>query len=99
MSAREDWKVLKPQIGQFINTLDGLYKGAENIDEAIKKAEERGYKKGFQEGNVKACSDCARAKLFDKYNGHYAIFDKYLELSDTDRRIVYDMINALSNKK
>lgn len=97
--ANEEWKVLKPQIGQFVNTLDVLYKGAEDIAEATNKAEERGYKKGFADGKKEGCKNCFADDFAKKCNGHYSIIEKFLSLDYIGFCVVRDMIDALSKKE
>lgn len=97
--ANEEWKALKPQIGQFVNTLDVLYRGAEDIDEAITRAEARGYKKGFADGKKECCENCLADDFAKKCNGHYSIIEKFLSLDYMGFCVVSHMINALTEKE
>ena len=96
MTVNEQWKQLRPQIGSFISSLDGLYKGAENLDEALAKAEERGYKKGFQDDKQTICKHCNANEFYRKCNGYLATVETFASLSDKSKETVKKMIYQLS---
>lgn len=97
--ANEEWKVLKPQIGAFINTLDGLYKGAEDMDEAVSNAYKKGYEKGVKEDKKVFCDYCKEKKFYELCNGNYRTIELFVNLPWDKRKIASDIILALSEKE
>lgn len=98
-SAREEWKELRPRIGSFISKLDALYKGADGIDETIANAEERGYKRGFEQAKMDWCKDCDKSKWFTSCNGNFTTITQYLELNEYDKQTVRRVIESLRGGK
>lgn len=95
MKVNEHWKELRPQIGAFVSELDGLYKGAENIEEALAKAEERGYKRGLNEDKQNICDKCNVKDFYSKCNGHFDFIEKYIELSNSSKLSIKTMVLQL----
>ena len=93
--ARDDWNELKPKIGIFVSELDYLLKGAENVDEIIEKAEERGYKKGFKEDKENICSSCYKNMYYNNCNGYYCAINKFLSLNEKHKSIILNLIDFL----
>lgn len=94
----DDWKALKQQIGIFVGEANNLLKDSEDIDQAVDKAEKRGYEKGYHANKVDICKDCPYDEFTRKCNGHYTTIDLFLELSPSDKLVVRDVINALHKK-
>ena len=96
---RLKWKELKSEIGQFVSQLDGLYKGAENIDEAISKAEVRGYKAGYDKCKLsEICKDCPKAEWFNECNGYFEVIRTFMSLPDYDKITVKRLIDRLASR-
>lgn len=95
MKVNEYWKELRPQIGAFVSMLDGLYKGAENIDEALAKAEFKGYQRGYEEDKRNKCQACGIKDFYQKCNGSYDIIEKYIALSNSSKLSIKTMILQL----
>lgn len=101
MKINEDWKTLKPLVGKFLNDLDVLYKGAENIADAISRAEERGYKKGYKQGKHDG-KEATKSEYGNNYNWlcrcmkYENEINKYLELSFDDREIINNMLDVMT---
>lgn len=96
MKVNEHWKELRPQIGAFVSELDGLYKGAENMDEALTKAEFKGYQKGYEEDKKNICNSCDANAFYRNCNGYLTTIDTFMELSDKSKEIVKRLIYQLS---
>lgn len=94
----DDWKALKHQIGIFVGEANNLLKDSEDIDQAIDKAEKRGYEKGFKVNKDDICKDCPYEEFTHKCNGHYTTINLFLELSPSDKLVVRDIISALHRK-
>lgn len=95
MEVNEHWKELRPQIGAFVNELEGLYKGAENLDEALTKAEARGFQKGFSEDKQNICNSCYQKEFFFNCNGNIDLIEKFLKLSNSSKLSIKTMILQL----
>lgn len=91
----EQWKELRPQIGSFVSALDGLYKGAENIDEAISKAEFRGYEKGYKADKKEICNGCNGQNFYNSCNGYIEPIKKFMELSNDSKYAIRRLIEQL----
>lgn len=96
----DDWKALKHQIGIFVGEANNLLKDSEDIDQAIDKAEKRGYEKGFKVNKDDICKDCFCKEFTNKCNEHfnYTTINLFLDLSPSDKLVVRDIINALHRK-
>lgn len=96
----DDWKALKQQIGIFVGEANNLLKDYEDIDQAIDKAEKRGYEKGYNANKYDICKDCSYEEFINKCNEHYnyTTINLFLELNPSDKLVVRDVINALHRK-
>lgn len=95
MKINDTWRELRPQIGSFVSALDGLCKGAEDIDEVVAKAEARGYKKGLRDGAKPVCNECEKAKFFNDCNGCYDTIRAFMKLSMSSRSVIARMIQQM----
>lgn len=100
MKINEDWKTLKPLVGKFLSDLDLLYKGAENVADAISRAEERGYKKGYQQGKHDG-KEATKTEYGKNYNWlckclqHENEINKYLKLSVNSRETINNILDVM----
>lgn len=91
-----DWKNLRPQIGNLISKIDSLVQGSENIENLKKKAEDKGYERGLAEVRKDFCNDCPMIDFYTKCNGHYRIIDVYLQLSVENKQLINNLIDRLA---
>lgn len=94
----DEWKALKPQIGKFVGEVNNLLKDSEDIDQAIDKAEKRGYEKGFNANKDDICKDCSHKEFACKCNGNYTTINLFLELKPAEKLLIRDIINSLHRK-
>ncbi|MBQ8234500.1 MAG: hypothetical protein IJZ36_02830 [Bacilli bacterium] len=91
----EDWKTLRPLIGNFISKLDSLTKGCEDVETLLKKVEKKSYEKGLSDSKKDLCNDCELHKFYNSCKGYYNIIDIFLHLSSDSRHLVVSLIDKL----
>ena len=88
----EKWKEAKIAVGELLNHLDNLYKGAEEAS----KIYDKGYSDGFRDAmESKLCKDCNKKKFWEECIGAFPMIKKYLVLNAEDIVVVNSVIDAL----
>ena len=88
----EKWKEVKNAVGELLNYLDNLYKGAGEAS----KIYDMGYKEGVKDAmESKLCKDCNKMKFWEECVGIFPIIKKYLALNIDDIAAVNTIINSL----
>lgn len=95
-SINQEWKELKPRVGEFMSHLETLYKGAEDVGGAVEKAEAKGYNNGFKDGkNKQLCESCTEKAFYKQCGGYVGLFKKFLELDDDCKYIIKKSIEKM----
>lgn len=103
-SITEDWRNLKPLIGQFAGKLNELTQKGADFEAAIAKTEytafNKGYSKALEDCRDKDCCAACKSKAFyDSMKKYETFIDKYNKLSSDDKFLIDDFIERLGKKK
>lgn len=89
---KEKWEEAKIAVGELLNYLDNLYKGAGEAS----KIYDMGYKEGVKDAmESKLCKDCNKKKFWEECIGALPMIKKYLVLNAEDIVVVNSVIDAL----
>lgn len=102
MTIREDWRNLKPQLGNFLGKLTEMADNVDNLDEVIEKVRTKAYNTGYQKGcsdtrDKDLCTNCKKKFFYTKYNaGCGDMLETFSQLHPTSKRVILDIIYRLS---
>ena len=102
MTLREEWRALKPQVGNFLGKLCDMADSVDNLDEVIEKVRHSAYNKGYQQGCIDTrdkdiCTNCKKKEFYTQYHaGCGDMLERFGQLHPTSKRVILDMINRLS---
>ena len=102
MTLREEWKLLRPQLGSFLGKLCDTVENTNDIDEFMDNVRRRAYNKGYEKGcadtrHKDICTNCKKKEFYTQYHaGCGDMLEKFGQLHPTSKRVILDMINRLS---
>lgn len=102
MTIREDWRNLKPQLGNFLGKLTEMADNVDNFDVVIEKVRTKAYNTGYQKGctdtrDKDLCINCKKKDFYAKYNaGCGDMLEAFSRLHPTSKRLILDMIRRLN---
>lgn len=102
MTLRDEWRALKPQIGNFLGKLTEMADAVDNLDVVIEKVRTKAYNTGYQKGctdtkHKDICTNCKKREFYTQYHaGCSDMLERFGQLHPTSKRVILDMINRLS---
>jgi len=93
----EDWRALRPQLGEFVNRLDNCMMECGSNAEVYKK----GYDLGYDRGSKKPveCEFCPERDWWQHTHGERTVelISKYSELKQENQILILSLVEQLCN--
>lgn len=98
---KEDWRNLKPQLGNFLGKLTEMADNVDNLDEVIEKIRTKAYNTGYQKGCIDTrdkdiCINCKKKEFYTQYHaGCGDMLEVFSRLHPNSKHLILDMIRRL----